>query len=310
MQTALSFDALVVKLSRRNNGLVRTQDLVAAHHSEQSITRRLAIGALQPVIRGVVAPVGFKITDLRRSHAAALVSNSAWVSHLSALQIHGATLSGHIEGAHMSSSERVRHRGVLVHQLDQPAPMDLSKYFGVKASRPALALVESSKLLKERELAVALDSLVLLRVVSLQDVQRCVEARGRFPGIVCLRMLLAERLDGAGMLRSFLEYDLDRLLKRCQLPPGIRNYRVRLPGGGVRELDRAWPEQRVALEAESWKHHSNTTDWGRSRTKDRLLTAHGWTMLAAVVEDIRSPHRLLSDLARVLNSRLPFVSGG
>jgi hypothetical protein len=295
-----SLEADVVEFARHNDGLVRTRHLRDLGHSDQAVRRRTESGLLVPVCRGVVALAGTEITPARRSYGITLVSPGSWISHTTALAIHGATLPAPISEAHVSSSLRVRGEGVAAHQrLEQP-PRDLAPYLGTSISRPWLAVIESAGMLDERSLRVAVDSLVQSGSMSLQRLQRCVDARGRFLGLPALTALLDERLHGSGLLRSFLEADLDALLTRNGLPKPVSNHRVTLSDGQIRIIDKAWPDCRVALEAESWRHHSSTTDWGRSRIRDRELTADGWIVLAAVVEDIRRPERLIADLTRVL----------
>jgi hypothetical protein len=204
---------------------------------------------------------------------------------------------------HISSPHRIRRPEVIAHQLPRPAPNELANYFGVSIARPALAIIESAAILRQGDLAVALDSLLQRGTLTLPSLERAVEAHKRFPGNANLRQLVEDRLNGSGLLRSFFEYQLDVVLRRYGLPIPVSNFAVRLPNGRRRVLDKAWPDLYVGLEAESWAHHSNTTDWGRSRVRDRELTGLGWTVVAAVVEDVRRPERLIQDLRLVLDRR-------
>jgi very-short-patch-repair endonuclease len=163
-------------------------------------------------------------------------------------------------------------------------------------------VIESAASLPERNLATSMDFLIQHRRLTLERLQKAIDAYGWFQGRAVLRHLVNDRMNGAGIVRSFLEFDLDKVLKRNQLPLGIRNYKIKLPNGSSRFFDPAWQDLRAAVEAHSWQHHSNTTDWGNTITRDRQLTAFGWTVLPVVVADVRDPTNLIADLRTVLGT--------
>ncbi len=174
--------------------------------------------------------------------------------------------------------------------------------FGVNFSQPWRAIVESAAVLDADELAVAMDSLVQTRLASFQRILRCAHAQGSFHGRRPLMDLLEQRLKGQGIVRSFLEQDLDKVVKQARLPRPTRNFRVTLPNGRRRFIDTGWPEQRVGLEAHSWKYHSNPTDWGATMIRDRELTVAGWTMLPVVAADTKNPETLVDQLRVLLTN--------
>ncbi len=81
--------------------------------------------------------------------------------------------------------------------------------------------------------------------------------------------MVDDRLNGAGIVRSWLEQDGVRVVTQAGLPTPIRNHRIRLPNGIVRILDLAWPALRIAVEADSWVHHASPSDWRATRIRDR-----------------------------------------
>jgi hypothetical protein len=200
----------------------------------------------------------------------------------------------------LSSPAQLRLSGFAVHRHLRPDPGGLANMFGVKVSVPSRAVIESAAVLSDRDLSVALDSLVQTRRVSLDRLDRAMEELGWFRGRLTLKQIVANRQNGAGIVRSFLEYDSHRLLVRNHIPVGISNHEIRLGNGQRRVLDRAWPEHRIGLEAHSWQYHSNTTDWGRTMIRDRSVLVAGWTILPVVVEDTRSPKALLADMRSAL----------
>lgn len=203
--------------------------------------------------------------------------------------------------SHISRLRQVRIEGIRSHRTVVELPdADRCRRFGVDFSRPWRAIVESAAVLDPGCLADAMDSLVQGKCTSFQRILRCAESVGVFSGRAVLMELLRERLSGQGMVRSFLEHDLDRLLRGARLPRPIRNFAVTLPNGRRRENDTCWPSLRIGLAAHSWKFHSNPTNWGATMVRDRELTAFGWTILPVVVADTRAPERLISELRMLL----------
>jgi hypothetical protein len=290
-----SIDRLIIRLASERNGLVPTALLRAERVSFRAIARRVATGQLVEVVPGVRALGNVEIDSLQRAVAACLTNDSAHVSHTSALAFYKATLKTD-HGAHVSNEKLIRLPNVVAHRITSPANRDVIRRYEVNISRPWLALVESASLLDEDELAVAMDSLVQSKDTSLKRISKCADEIGWFNGRKALVRLLEDRINGAGLVRSFLEQDLDKVLRKARLPVGVRNHRIVLPNGQRRELDRAWPHLRVGLEAHSWKYHSNTFAWGKTMTRDRGLTSFGWKILPVVVEDTRNPTSLVRDI--------------
>jgi hypothetical protein len=299
-----TIDALIVETSKRHDGLIPVRLLRDCGISTEAITHRRESGLLVPVQRDVLASHSVAITPERRALAAVLSNTTGhprWISHLSALHLHQATLRRPPDRGHVASIDAIRIAGIEAHRCAATAAnTDLQPYFHGLVSRPWRALVESASLLDEAQFAVALDSLVQNRKCSLARVQRCVVSYAQdspnFRGQDKLSVLLNERVDGVGMVRSFLEHDLAVVLRRAKLPQPVHNHQIRLPNGKTRILDVAWPHVKLCLEAESWKYHSSTSDWGRSRTRDRELSVAGWMTLAVVVQDIRQPTVLITHL--------------
>jgi hypothetical protein len=152
------------------------------------------------------------------------------------------------------------------------------------------------------ELAVAMDSVVQAKHASFKRIQRTMDMAGPFAGRLMLAELLNDRLNGEGLVRSFLERDLEKLLKRAKLPPAVRNFAVRLPSGKKRVLDVAWPNVRRCLEADSWQYHSSPSLWGGTRIKDRELTVAGWSVIPVVVADTRDPSSLVAQLRTLFSN--------
>jgi len=52
-------------------------------------------------------------------------------------------------------------------------------------------------------------------------------------------------------------------------------------------VDAAYPEQRIALEYDSYEHHTGRGALVRDATRRNLLTRIGWTVVTVTAEDLR-----------------------
>jgi hypothetical protein len=302
MYSTLAIDRAIANLAARYDGLVPNELITSQGHCHEAINNRVAAGSLQHVRRGVRALAGVEVTTLRKALAAALVAPGSWVSHTSALAIHHATVKPISLLPEISHPKQLRLADVRLHRLSHPGNANIGSYFDIPVSRPWRAVVESAAVLEEDELAVAMDSLIQSKLTSLKRLQRAHDEAGWYRGRAAMSALLNDRLNGHGVVRSFLEQDLAKVLQRANIPAPVRNHTVVLPNGKKREIDAAWPHLRCGLEAHSWQYHSNHGDYGRTMIRDRGLTAAGWTILPVVVADTRDPTSLLADLRPLLIS--------
>jgi very-short-patch-repair endonuclease len=62
-----------------------------------------------------------------------------------------------------------------------------------------------------------------------------------------------------------------------------------------------WPEARLIVEDDSRRHHSDWRSVRADKRQDRILTAHGWTVIRVTWDDLYpDPAELLADLRRLL----------
>jgi len=97
----------------------------------------------------------------------------------------------------------------------------------------------------------ALEDALHRRLVSASWVERSARRAGRRSAT--LLSLLAERAPGQAATESTLEDSIVRLLRGAGRPPPVRQYR--LPGRSER-IDLAYPEAKLAIEAQSMAWHA------------------------------------------------------
>jgi very-short-patch-repair endonuclease len=115
---------------------------------------------------------------------------------------------------------------------------------------------------------------------------------------------MASRPTGPRSPESTFEWRLLRALSANHLPAPIPQYLIRLPNRGTARVDFAYPEVRLAIEADSYRYHSGLTSWSRDRVRNNQLIALGWRVLAVTVNELREdPTSVADQVARCLGLR-------
>jgi very-short-patch-repair endonuclease len=168
------------------------------------------------------------------------------------------------------------------------------------STRPARTLIDLAGVLPPSDLRRAVDDAIHRKLVTPDHLLRRIVAvgpRGR-PGVVALRRVLTEK----DPTESEFERRLLRILRSAGLPEPALQFDVVLGGGCTRRLDFAYPERRLAIEADSYRHHGGPAGWARDHVRNRDLVAAGWRVLPATWDDLADPARLLAAVHRALNA--------
>jgi very-short-patch-repair endonuclease len=269
----------------------------------RAIEHHLTTGRLVAVHAGVYRPSGHPESWRQALSAAALAAGAgAVVSHRGAAHLHAmAGMEPQVEISVVRS--RAPHiAGVLVHRATVLGPPDTTTSDGIPCTRPARTLIDLSSVVAPAALEAALDDALSRRLVSVDYLRRRLDALGRQGrrGAGTLAAFLADRSDGRPRSTSEFERRLFRLLISAGVPLPRTQYEVILPGGRRVVLDYAYPEDLLALEADSYRHHSSRSDWSRDHKRNRLLTAMGWRILPVTWDDLVTPAEMLDAVARGL----------
>lgn len=116
--------------------------------------------------------------------------------------------------------------------------------------------------------------------------------------MAALRTLLSERVGGRWTQSEF-ERKLLGVLRSAGLPMPVPQFEVALPGGRRAFLDFAWPDLWLAIEADSFRHHSSRRDWSRDHARNSVLISLGWRILPVTWDDLTArPDDLVALLQR------------
>lgn len=289
-------DEIIDSLATRQHGVVARQQLLAAGLSRHAIDWVTASGRAAALYPGVYLLAGHT-PDWPAPLMAACLATGGVASHRAAAHLHGLLDTAYLELT-VPLSSRPRLPGVRRADL---ARADIDRSGAIPRTRVARTLIDLAAV-DSALAAEALDTALSGRLVTTDYVRRRLETLGRQgrKGAGALIRLLA---DGPARAESTFERRLLRLLQDAGLPRPMPQYEVTLGDGRQVRLDFAYPPVLLAIEADSFRHHSSRRDWARDRIRNRELTAMGWRILPATWEDLTPSSPLLGQIRRGLDFR-------
>lgn len=293
----------IAEIAARQFGLITRAQALAEGLTERIIDHKLASGVWLRVYRGVYLIAGTPPSFEQRVLAVCLAVGGAVVaSHLTA-----AVLWGLIERKRLSievtvsMDRRVRGDRYTVHRsrcdLDRVVRTD-----GIPVTSVARTLLDLSSCLSRSELEDALDEALRRHLVTVDELRSRIGEPGGQRGRTVLLSLLAER--GSGKPRgSVREKHVLAMLRRAGLPEPVRQYEVRRGGRVIARPDLAYPDQKIAIEYDSFQEHSNPEAYERDKARTFELQLAGWVVPPLTGGDGRRETYVCNALRRLLWER-------
>ncbi len=178
--------------------------------------------------------------------------------------------------------------GVVVHRTGSFRSGDRGKLRGVPVTSPIRTLIDLAALLSESELEKTLYRAVTGGCVTperLRDRVILDSRRGR-RGPAALRNLLPE-CPRASHVSTPLEDLVGATLRGAGFPGFVREYLV-YDRGRAHYVDFAFPDERVAIEADGRRWHSDGDSFEKDRLKHNALTAQGWKVIRVTDQQLRN----------------------
>ncbi|MGZ4127498.1 MAG: DUF559 domain-containing protein [Actinomycetota bacterium] len=189
----------------------------------------------------------------------------------------------------------VVHRNVL-------SVRDVTTLEVIPVTNPARTLIDVSSVASRDEVEEALDDALRRGLVSMPRLRRSLEEvarRGR-PGVRAMRLLLEAR-EPSSVPQSVFETRLLRALKRARLPAPVVQHQIRSGGRLVAVVDLAFPDLRLAIEADGYRWHSGRTRWEHDRARRNNLTLLGWRIVHVTWSDLRHrPEHVIDSIRKAL----------
>lgn len=296
-------------IGAQQHGLISRAQALDAGIATHDINYRLRTGKWKSVYPSVYLLRGVPFSVRTRLKAALLyVGEDSAISHRSAVTLLGL---GHFPVSPVEISTATRGKqaeGITIHVTSNLPRVDVTKIDGIEVTTVLRTLADLGAVIGPAEVEDCLDEALRRRLTSVQQLHRHLDrlsGSGR-RGAGALRKLVKERGPGFIPTESRLEARLFRILKKAQLPIPAKQVEVVECGAFLGRVDFAYPDARVALEADSYTYHSLRRDWEADKRRRALLVSHGWRVLETTWRGmVDNPQGLIDNVARALgHSRL------
>ena len=251
--------------------------------------------------------------DDRTTLRAALIHGGpeAALSHTTALAVWG--LRELERPLHLTVDQSVKRAGapdLLVHRRLRFDPQSTQCMVrnGLLVTALPRSVIDSWPLLPPIERRPFVLDLANRRLITADRLDEALAERPNLAGRRGLRQAIDLMTDG---VRSELEaHGVLNVFRHRSLPPSVGQYPIRLAGRRI-ELDRAWPEAKMAVELDGMKHHTSPEDRERDLARDRELAAIGWVVLRFTYADVlRDPEGVRAKVLAVYRTRIAQLQAG
>lgn len=291
------------RIAESQHGVLTRDQAIAAGMSPSALTRALARGDWTRIYPGIYA------TRLDLSFEGRLVAETfrapgrTWASHRSAAYIWG------LDGARddvveITTVAGLRAGKAVIHRVDEVYPSEVRVRSRIPLTDVGRTLVDLGASVSRDRLEAAVIDALRRRLTTVSRLRILVEQhakRGR-SGPAELRRLFQE-WGSLGAPESMLESRLRRMLVRHRLPPFTAQHEVAVRGAAYR-IDVAYPEERVAVEADGFRWHGDIVRWRNDLARRNVLTAAGWAILHFTWSDLdQRPNEVAEEIMCCLGSR-------
>jgi hypothetical protein len=287
-------------IAERQHGLITRAQLSELGLRAGAIERRVSLGRLRPVYRGVYT-IGHRLLTPHGHWMAAVLAcgPGAVLSHRAAAalwRIRGGTA---IEVT-VPTAKRAR-QGIRIHRAVLPDD-ETTTHHGIPTTTVPRTLLDLSAVVQRDELRSALRQAEQLQLTDPLTLRDLVARHPHRPGIANARWVLERLEEGLGFVRSELEERFHAFLVNAGLPLPITNARIE----GI-EVDCVWMEQRVIVELDGKAIHDAMDAFESDRARDRRLEAAGWRVIRITWRQLHdSPTEVEADLGRLLGLQARF----
>lgn len=275
--------------------------------SSSQITRRLSSGKWEVIYRNVYRVVGSP-SSWHQSVAAACL----WTAESGAASHRTAAALLNLDGFEAAPVEltllrdrRLTNSDLIIHRTSEFLPMDLLRRGPITFTDATRTLLDLRSVIDESKLEGALDSALRQRLTSIPRLRwRLTQFRGQGKaGHGLLARFIDERRHDGGLSESNLETRLLRVIRNSSLPPVQVQYRVYQDGKFYGRVDAAYPQWMIAIEGDSYKHHSDPSAWRSDHGRHKGLERLGWIVLRFTWDELDDPDRVVAEIWAAIRSR-------
>lgn len=301
--TQVRFDERAARVAAAQHGVFTRAQVVRLGATRGVIHHRLRTGRWEWLARDVFRVAGAPASWRQNLMAACLAwGEGAVISHRAAAALW--RLAGFEPGPVELTVPRSRRRaepGVIHrHPLFRA---DVTMVEGILVTTPARTLIDLASVVPREAVEEAMDDALRRGMVSIPLLRRRLYAIGRKgrPGVAMTRLLLDSRDPSQAVPESVFERRLLRILQRAGLPAPVLQHEVRSGGRLVAVIDFAYPDARLAIEADGYRWHSGRIRWDHDRARRNRLTLLGWRIIHITWTDLsRRPATMTRAVAQAL----------
>jgi very-short-patch-repair endonuclease len=292
-------DIAVARIAARQHGVISVEQLYDVGIDKSAISRRVRLGRLHRIHRGVYA-VGHQAPSWHRRWMAAVLAcgEGAVLSYGSAASLWGLLnpIEGPIHVSVPSTSGRKARRGIHIHRcpsLRTPSPAEPSP----SPSYPRQAGGRRGRLLVTHR-----DNIPVTTVArTIEDLRA-----STVPGYLVRRAIRQAELKG--MKLDGVETDRTRSDLETAFLALFATYRISQPEVnpkvGRYEVDFLWREEHLVVEADTWTYHRGSVNFEDDHARDLDLRQQGYAVLRFTDRQLEAePERIAADIRNELAPR-------
>jgi very-short-patch-repair endonuclease len=299
---------LILSVARVQHGVVARRQLLEHGFSGSSIDRRIASSRLLPVFPGVFALGADVLSDEGWWMAGVLVSGpGAVLSHTTAGALWGISDPGpRIEVTRSFSlapeiglAPGCRIPRLRIRRTRSLPATEMTDRSGIPVMSIERTLLSLASVLTPRQLESAYLHAVRSGALDQRSLGLVLRRGPGWKGIGTLRRLASQEGASDPRTKSVLE---DRFLVLCR-NAGIRKPKVNRKVEGM-EVDCCWPAERLIVELDGFRYHSDPHSFRRDRDRDARLELKGYHVVRFTYQQVtEEPDLVAGVVAGLLSNR-------
>ena len=300
-----SADAHCALIAEPQHGVLNRVQALAAGMTSRAIRYRVQMGRWSEPLPAVYR-IGGSPKSWRQDLSAACLwlGRDAAASHRAA-----AVLWGLLEANHRVvevSCERALKPLLPTIELHRPKSLptwEITMLDGIQTTTVTRTLLDLGAVCRPWVVERALDDALRQELTDLDRLDyilRQHRAMGR-NGCGVLARILESRFPGYIPTDSVLEDAFVKILKRSHLPLPVRQHPIS-DGAKTYHIDLAYPNEKLAIEIDSYKHHFGRVAWSYDVARSNVLVTKGWSVLRFTKDDASSPQAVVEAIDAALTA--------
>jgi very-short-patch-repair endonuclease len=284
-----SHDRCIAQVAAQQHGVFRLDQVDAAGFTRDERAHRVRTGRWEARYDRVYAMGGVPCSWRGDLLAACWGAQGlAVVSHRAAARLRDLPGGRELVEITCHRWKRAKGYGVTVHETLSLTEDDMDVVDGIPTASVDQTLLGLAATVDARVVEMAVDRALNRKMTTIPALEQFVRrkgGRGR-NGIGVLRGIVRDLDPLAGVPESAMETKLKQVLRRAGLPTPEFQYEIWHDGRFVARVDAAYPEHRIALEYDSYEHHTGRDAIVRDNDRRNALKRIRWRTVVFTAADV------------------------